>query len=239
MRESTEALSLFNISPARAQTRTESPGHCILQPNLHRICGFARVVSLFVVGSCKEKTNGQHCILQPLHRVFRSQSEPGSQPDPQTGPRRLTLVSVSIMAHGNMCVARVSLASTSPATWPPSTRTPHATRPSQAIAHCKAQRGRRKPALNRVIMLLFHTSQCAHASTRHLRRCWQPEGVQSLHTPILPTLLWQARRDLPGVRHRDERNIVCPTAAVAGATTPGAVRRQGRRGLLPETNGDL
>jgi len=35
--------------------------------------------------------------------------------------------------------------------------------------------------------------------------------------------LWQARRNLPGLHHLDERDIDSPTAAVAGAT-PAAVR---------------
>eukprot|EP00964_Phaeocystis_antarctica_P066901 scaffold40485_cov55-Phaeocystis_antarctica.AAC.2 len=130
-------------------------------------------------GSCNIPARTQYSCKDPiLHpaapapRVLRSQralrqaASPthGSSPPsrhPHASPtscapfhRRVPAASQtnsrSIMAHGNMCVARVSLASTSPATWPVHAHTtPHAktiTGYSALIAHCKAQHGRRKPA---------------------------------------------------------------------------------------------
>ena len=62
-----------------------------------------------------------------------------------------------------------------------------------------------------------------------VRRFWQPRGP--------PSLLWQARRNLPGLHHLDKRHIGSPTATVSGAT-PAAVRRLGRPELLQRTRGD-
>ena len=94
----------------------------------------------------------------PIHRRVPAASQTNSR---------------SIMAHGNMCVARVSLASTSPAR-PRAHRTP---RLSQAIAHCKAQHGLRKPA--HATHQPVRTRTLTHAL---LRRCWQPEREQRFHT---------------------------------------------------------
>ena len=70
----------------------------------------------------------------------------------------------------------------------------------------------------------------AHALVHAIvRRFWQPRGP--------PSLLWQARRNLPGLHHLDECDIGSP-AATAAVATPTAVRRLGRPELLPRVGGD-